>query len=167
MTSTATLPRLDFSSLTDDGDTLELDDGRVLRLKIEVDQDASINDFDYGKAEWTRSNNFGSVRPAEFSGRARKIDVDSPYSLWWEPWEGATDEQIHESIPRIVDLVRFGFKGVILELWSTCDHCNAKSLVKDASLWGIDSLDNGYIHDVVTELAGEINASIDPQLPGW
>jgi hypothetical protein len=151
---------LDLSSLTDDGDTLELDDGRMLRLKIECDEDASINDYDAdGKVEWTRSNSFGSVRPAEFSGRARKIDVDYPYSLWWEPWEGATDEQIRESIPRIVDLVRFGFKGVILELLQGEDAYHRPIVVESASLWGIDSLDNGYIHEVVSELADELEVS--------
>ena len=126
-------------------------------MKIECDQDATINDYDSdGKVEWTRMGNFGSVRPANFSGRARIIDVDYPHHLWWEPYEELTEEQIREETPRILDLVRYGFKGVILELCEGKDYYGKLIVVNSASLWGIDSLDNGYIHEVVFELADEL-----------
>ena len=158
---TTTMMGLDLSTLCEDGDTLMLEDGRVLRLKIECDQDTSINDFDcYGKVEWTRINDFGSVRPANFSGRARIIDTDYPCNLWWEPYEELTEVQIREEKPRVLYLVRYGFKGVILELCHGNDYYGKLIVIGCASLWGIDSLDNGYIHDVVSELTGELEVTV-------
>ena len=146
-----------LDELQDDGDVIKLADGRSLRLRIEVDQDASINDFDcYGKVEWTRRNDYGSVRPDGFSGRARIIDTDYPDNLWWEPYEELTDEQIRREMPRISDLVRYGFKGVILELLDGTDSYGRPIVVNHASLWGIDSLDNGCLAEVIGELVQEL-----------
>jgi hypothetical protein len=158
MTDTLTL---DLAQLQDDGDTLEVDQTRALRLRIEVDQDASMNDYDGdGKVEWVRIDQSWSPsrhqRPDSFTGRARVIDHDFPYVLWWEPWKGATDEQIVANTGRIVDLVRFGFKGVILELCDGRDAYGHWIVTKTASLWGIDSLDNGYLAEVVRDLVEEL-----------
>ena len=57
----------------------------------------------------------------------------------------------------VLDLLEYGYKGVTLEL---CDGTDAygRPVVRDvASLWGIDSLDNGYLAEVISELAGELD----------
>ena len=158
---TMTETRLDLSSLQDDGDTLTLEDGRVLRLKIEVDQDASINDYEGdGRIEWTRDDcdwvPRRTHRPADFSGRSRIIKRDDGYSLWWEPYSELTEDQIRKEEPRIRELVEYGFKGVILELCQGTDFYEQYVVQNVASLWGIDSLANGYLTEVVRELADEL-----------
>lgn len=155
---------VDLEDLRADGDTVKMDDHRELRLRIEVDQDATINDDEAdGKVEWVRGDRDWSPmrypRPNGFDGSARIIDHDNGYALWWQPYEGLTDEQIRSERPRILDLVRYGFKGVILELLETIVDSQGGShtvVVDTASLWGIDSLENGYLLEVVQELAAEL-----------
>lgn len=159
---TATLTKLDLSSLTDDGDTLELPDGRVLRLKIVPDEDASINDDEfYGRVSFdrVRRNNYGNeMRPEGFTGNAEKLWYGNDGPWWWEPPVDVkrTDPQFGALRDSVRELLAFGYKGVTLELVSSCDHCHRSGVVESASLWGIDSLDNGYIHEVVGELASEL-----------
>lgn len=44
---------IDLSQLSADGDVLKMDDGRMLRLKIEVDQDANVQDEEFwGEFAW-------------------------------------------------------------------------------------------------------------------
>ena len=91
----------DLTGLTQHGDTLELDDGRMLRLLVEPDQDTSVTDFDcYGRFEWTRENDYGPVRPHDFTGRARILKHSWHESLWWEPYEELTEQQIRTEQPR-------------------------------------------------------------------
>ena len=46
------------SLLSSDGDTITLDDGRILRLRIEPDEWQDISDFGdcYGMAAWTEKD---------------------------------------------------------------------------------------------------------------
>jgi hypothetical protein len=152
--------RTDLSQLSDDGDVMKLDDGRMLRLRIEVDQDASINDYESdGKAEWTSNDTWNghSTRPEGYTGRARIITRESRGSLWWEPYPDMTDEQVKAELPRIKDLMDYGFKGVILELCDGYDAYTRPIVVAVASLWGVDLNGNdNYIAFVVGELAHEL-----------
>jgi len=157
--------RLDLSSLEDDEDTLELPDGRVLRLKIEVDQDASINDFDfYGKVStehWNTTDYGYKTRPSDMTGNAEKLWYGNYGPWWWEPPADVKRTDTH--FPALRDSVRellaFGFRGVILELCEGTDYYDELIVINSASLWGIDSLDNGYIHEVVRELADEMGVN--------
>lgn len=151
----------DLTSLTSDGDTLKLDDERMLRLKIEPDQDYSINDYDSdGKIEWSRQNDYGSVRPAGFSGRARIIKHHHWQDLWWEPYE-LTEEQIAQEMPRIVNLIEYGFNGVTLELCEDTDAYGEPIVTKFASLWGIEwDADRDYIRSIVSDLADELEVQL-------
>jgi hypothetical protein len=81
---------LDLTSLTDDGDTLELPDGRTLRLRIEADLDTNLFEQPneaYGKVAWVernRSTGRPYPRPDGFDGSAEKLYTSrSPY--WWQP----------------------------------------------------------------------------------
>ena len=161
MTMTETV--LDLLSLVDDGDTLEISGGRTLRLRIEVDQDTSISDFPdcYGRIsdERIRKNDYGyDARPSDMTGNAEKLWYGN-YGPWW--WEPPTDvkrtDPVFKSLRDSVrELLAWGFKGVILELCEGKDHYGKLIVKNSASLWGIDSLDNGYITEVVRELASEL-----------
>jgi hypothetical protein len=164
---TATLTKLDLSSLEDDGDTLDLADGRTLRLKIGVDTDASINDSDcWGKVydgPALRRNDMGYYpRPDGFTGNAERLWYGNDGPWWWEPPADIKrgTPAFDEMRQQVRELLAWGFKVVTLELPSTCDRCGRSQVVESASLWGIDSLDNGYIHEVVSELADELIAGI-------
>lgn len=160
------MSELDLSDLTQDGDTIELPDGRTLRLRIEVDEDASINDYDAdGRVEWTRNSDYGPQRPSDFTGRARIMDRDHRSTLWWEPptaeligcvW---TEAELRSEESRIRLLLQDGFRGVILELLDGTDAYGRPIVKEVASLWGIDGLDNGYLLSVLSDLLAEMHLS--------
>lgn len=155
---------MDLTELRDDGDTIDLEDGRKLRLRIEPDMDAQINDFDsYGKIEWgTKDQNSGhEQRPKGFNGNAEKLSIYSGgVSLWWQPPEGMTakrgTEAWRQERSAIRDLAEYGFKGVILEVLDGEDAYHRPIVTKTASLWGIDSFDHGYLTEVLGDLATEL-----------
>jgi len=152
---------LDLGELSQDGDILKMDDGRALRLRVEVDQDASINDYDSdGRVEWVRGvRDWSPVRyprPDGFDGRARILIRDNGSAMWWQPYESLTEAQIVEDAQRIVELVTFGFSGVIVEMLDGTDAYGRPIVANVASLWGISSLDNGYLSEVVSELVDEL-----------
>ncbi len=147
----------DLSSLRYDGDKVELDDGRVIRLRLrfEPDYDTNINDFDaYGKVEWTRDNDYGAVRPKTFTGRARLMQRDRWQSQWWEPYEEMTDADIRAEMPRMRELIEYGFKVLCLEL---CDGHDAYGnlIVQSVEYLGgveFDDVPKEYIDDMYDEL---------------
>jgi hypothetical protein len=164
---------IDFSELTSDGDTTVIDDNpeRVLRLRLVPDEGATINDYDSdGRVEWVRLDTDWSPprhqRPDSFSGRARVINTDYPYVLWWDPpgpeilgdqvW---TPEEMRKEEVRIRDLCEYGFVGAILEL---CEGKDAygKWIVRDTeSLWGLEwDIDGSYLAEVCSELYAEIDS---------
>src|ERR1035437_10345370 len=133
---------LDLAQLRGDGDTLELADGRMLRLKIEVDQDTSINDSDvYGHVE-QYSHDY--IRDGH---EPRPADGPKRGTLEF----GTFRRQVR-------DLLEMGFSGVTLELCSGTDAYGRPIVINVASLWGIDSFEGGYLFEVVAELAAEVLA---------
>lgn len=138
----------DFSDLTDDGDTLALSDRFSLRLDIRPDEDTRISDFDcYGKIEWTSArNDYGwPSRPDGFDGAARIVERDRGSVLWWQPWEGASEEDARKFLPTLGDLIRFGFDLIGL------------TLVESVT----DSTGSAHEVDVVTEWLGGVEAMVD------
>lgn len=172
-----------LAELNDDQDTVELDDGRSLRLRIEPDDiDAfdHINGCDaYGRVAWAdhyRGDHYRgqSPRPEGFTGRALKLRTMGGDAFWWEPYYDASDGPYAAptSAERgwMEDLVTFGFKGVTLELRETATDSRDNEhtvTVERASLWGIDTLDetngygtttvhNGYLRTILADLAAEL-----------
>ena len=149
---------LDLSALADDGDTLELEDGRTLRLRIVSDDTPAmvhINDADvWGRLEWVRGAH--AQRPLTMDGRARVLEHDYPHRLWWQPYEEDRDPATIKSMEREVRrLLEEGFHGVIVELRQMCD-LHSWHTIDQASLWGIDSLEGGYLADVLSDLVAEV-----------
>lgn len=154
-----------IAQLSHDGSVLKLDDGRILRLRVEVDEDTTINDDDfYGKTEAYSHRYIGeeghTKRPTDFTGNAQKIEVDRGYWMWWEPPTDGPKRGTPEFTKlrhQVTDLLRDGFKGVVLELCQGTDAYHRPIVVDVAQLWGIDSTDDGYLVEIVSELWGEID----------
>lgn len=149
-----------IAALTDDGDVFELADGRSLRLRIADDQDASINDYDcYGKVEWIQRGRHQAPRPSGFDGKARKLWGSSD-PFWWQPWDGATDEQIAEAAERIKELAEYGFKLVGLELRETLlDGRKFEHTIVVDTAWigGVDA----FYPELIGELASELRSGAE------
>lgn len=154
---------IDVSGLRDDGDTVTMPDGRMLRLKVTGDEHASINNYDSdGKIEYVRDrrNDYGypPQRPAGFDGAAVKI---SDGSIWWQPCEGAvyeTPEAFRRDKQRIADLCEFGFVVVTLELCDGTDAYGRPIVVKAESLGGNewDCMSEPYGAELVADLVTEL-----------
>jgi hypothetical protein len=82
-------------------------------------------------------------------------------SYWWEPPSGdyalATEADVDKFASHVRDLVEYGFYGVVLELCDQLDVYGHPIVVDVASLWGIDSLEDGYLASVVSDLASELD----------
>lgn len=154
-----------IEEMNDNGDVFELSDGRRLVLHIEGDPDASVNDYEcYGRIEWTRDNDYGSVRPSDMTGRAIIMDRDHYMTLWWEPYFDKefqrTPEQWRLEKSQMADLLRFGFSMVGLELLEKCPNCENWHTVTTEWLGGIDSLDGGYLPEVLSDLMAQMEVSV-------
>jgi len=159
-----------LSDLRNDRDVVELEDGRTLRLRIDADQDSQISDYEcYGKVEWGAEDpdTGRERRPKGFTGNSQKIQIRNSgrTSAWWEPPTGDYASSAKRGTPEwakevesITNLVEFGFKSVTLELVQGHDAYNRWIVRKVQSLGGIDSLEDGYLLDVVTELAAELGS---------
>lgn len=156
----------DLSTLTSDGDTLELADGRLLRLREEPDYDASINDNDcYGRVnmERIRTNDLGwEIRPEGFTGNAEKLWYGNDGPWWWEPYANIKrgTPEFDEMRQQVREILAFGFKGLILELCEGTDYYGKPIVVNSTSVWGIEAMtDRKYIQDIVSELADELEVT--------
>jgi hypothetical protein len=155
--------RKELADLYNDGDTVELGDGRELRLRIEPDDINPFDEFDtYGKIAWSgRVNDYGyEQRPAGFDGNAERITILND-RVWWQPPADVkrSDPHFRELRALVSDLASFGCVGVSLELLEGEDAYGRPIVRRVASLWGIDSLANGYLAEVVSELAAELEVA--------
>lgn len=129
--------------------------------------------YDYRDAEYRQ-------RPDDFTGRARKFEVDRGLIMWWEPYTGPMgwrddDGQWHhanwDQLPRHVqekeaqrihDLLMDGFKivGLILEEFVEDFVGGGHWVEVDSSyIGGVDNFYPELIHDLASELPDlEVNA---------
>ena len=163
---TTTMMEMDLSTLREDGDTLTLEDGRVLRLKIEPDYAASINDFDCYGHVWENSlprNEMGYyVRPSAFTGNAEKLSWGNDGPWWWEPPTDVkrTDPHFRELRGLVTQLLAYGFSRVMLELCKGNDYYGRPIVVNCASLWGIEDKSAEAVADLLFELYCELEVTI-------
>jgi hypothetical protein len=71
-----------------DGDTVKLEDGRVLLLSIIPDDGYTIEDDGdwFGRIEWVgQSSGLPGNRPSYMDGAAEVIDRGRNAQLWWQP----------------------------------------------------------------------------------
>lgn len=151
----------DLSGLRYDGDTIDIGNGRSLRLSIEPDQDTSVNDYDScGTIEWTNGD-----RPSNFTGLARIIERDRGSNLWWQPWDGATEQEATEFLPTLTELITYGFSVVGLHLTETItdslghDHTVT---VDSTYLGGVDDTSPAYLPSILSEMIHELPTTTNP-----
>src|ERR1700680_3055523 len=127
--------------------TLKLDDGRLLRCKVEnddmsvMDESAPGGDGFYGAFAWVETDRYygrDKPRPDGFTGKARKMSTSRGDSYWWEPpsgdYELATAEDVDKFAAHVRDLVEYGFYGVVVELCDGLDCYGPPIVVDGASL---------------------------------
>jgi hypothetical protein len=160
---TMTETQLDLSELQDDGDTLTLDDGRVLRLKVEPDDCARIEDDEdfFGKfAAPVKNRDTGREdRPVGFTGNAEKLHYGPGYySIWWEPPRDIkrSDEHFKEFRSTVLDILENGYCIIGLEILQGEDAYHRPIVVAAEFLGGNDSWSVEHIQEVVRDLAGEL-----------
>lgn len=154
----------DLSQLSDDGDTVELENGRTLRLRIQHDEVDPFEQNDcYGKVTSVESgprNDYGyRDRPDGFDGSAEKLWLPQNCGVvWWQPPTDVkrTDEGFTKLRDLVMDLAAFGSHVITLELLEGVDAYRRPIVTQAAGLGGVDSLDGGYLAEVVSELAAEL-----------
>jgi hypothetical protein len=153
----------DLTALTDDGDTVDLEDGRTARLLISPDDINPFDEFDcYGKVSpiARRSMDQGLPRPPGFDGNAEKLYACGTDAFWWQPPADGPKrgtEEFAQERRLVIDLASWGMKRVALEILDGTDAYGRPIVVNVASLGGIDSLEDGYLAEVVSELAAELD----------
>lgn len=149
-----------WRDMKDDGDVIDIGGGRSLRLRLEVDEGYSINDYDSdGKVAWGRKGQYDDreQRPEGFDGSAEKLGIyDHGVSLWWQPMKGLS---IKRGTPewraersRIRDLAEYGFKVVILELLEGEDAYGRPIVIKSEATGGCDSVYPELLDDLASEM---------------
>lgn len=132
-----------------DGDTWDMDDGRVIELRVTPDDDMSIMDEQgegvwCGQLEWVhQTNDYGwPIRPEWADGGAEIIYRDRGDVLWWRPLDDCLkDRGIRDAVRSTVcELLEYGYSNVDV----TVDG-------HTASLGGCDSV----YPELVQELAAE------------
>lgn len=148
-----------LGDLWDDGDVVEVD-GRRVRLRIEVDHDTTVDDFEdcYGLFRWER----GSVRPAGFDGAAEVVDRDGRAGrLWWQPPADVQrgDSRFSSVRQGALDALRDGFREVILEVLDGADAYGRDVVRAFASCGGVEAgLSRSELVWLLEELWVEVTA---------
>jgi len=162
-----------LAALEDDGDIYKFDDGRELRLRIEHDEDHSILDEEmHGEFAWPgRTNDYGRYdRPAGFDGNAELLGFGRSYDrIWWQPPRGdyalyddgkparRGSKAFEEYRTTVLELLEYGYVGVIVELWHSCPTCASRHEDRSASLWGVEwNADDAYKREVIGDLIDEL-----------
>lgn len=154
------------SELVYDDDTCELDDGRVIRLRVEPDD---INPFEfygdesYGKVAPVRNNRWSgrSYRPVGFTGNAEKIwPPQNSDPIWWEPPKDGPKRgtpEFKKLRALVADIAAFGLSRFVLELCDGKDAYSRSIVRRVASVGGIEpDPEHAYRMEIVTDLLYEL-----------
>ena len=160
-----------LATLTDDGDTFDLEDGRTLVLRVLPDEHGDPFDFDcYGAiapytGPWDRDGLRTNGRPADFDGNAEIIWLQQNGGpVWWQPPKDVkrSDPGFDDLRRTVNDLASFGMVGYVVELLApeaAADHYGRRPVLEAASLWGVEPFaDAAYVTSIVADLVGEVLA---------
>jgi hypothetical protein len=104
-----------------DGDSVDLPDGRSIRLRLQQDEFASFADWPdcYGRVEYAATNRMTGYkdRPEWADGAARKIWAGND-CFWWQPPADiiSNREQVGGYGRMIHELLIYGWQDVIVEI---------------------------------------------------
>lgn len=151
--------------------TFELADGNTLALRIEIDYDTSIRDYDtygaFSEYAYDYTDESGKNRPDDMNGNAEKLQVDRGAFVWWQPREDAPKrgtEEFRKERALVQEIAENGYVGLVVELRDGEDAAGRPHALKVASLWGIENCyatfhgDKLYAAEVVAELVAEVLA---------
>ena len=156
-----------IEELRDDGDEVELADGRVLRLRYEADESMTVEDDSdwFGRIEWARRENaYGhAVRPSGFDGGAEVLYYNRGDRCWWQPpTDAVKDGRLRDTLRRqLNELLECGYRLAIVELCDGRDVYGHRIVVAVQTLGGIapfDDVDDGYLADMVNEVFRDVNS---------
>jgi len=149
---------MDKTMLRSDGDSMELPNGQVLRLRVIHDDFYSINDeSDYlGRIEWVSVRDvFPGRRPAWCDGSAEIIDRDGSSRLWWQPPSDVKgNAEIVKRLRAQVKLIlAYGYNVYMLELCEGRDAYGNLIVINVESLSGVEpTYEHEYIDSIVNDL---------------
>ena len=156
---------LDLTGLRGDGDTIELPDGRELRLTIAPDDCSTPDDWGDWYGNLSRFIEYrdtgGSIyprpRPDDFDGAARKINLRDGF-VWWQPPADVTDRDALRAMKaNLTNLYEYGTSVFILELRSECDCCHRVKVDESAVLGGVEPFpDDDYRREILSDLVAEL-----------
>lgn len=152
----------------EEGDRVELPDGRTLRLRVTPDDIDPFTEYDcYGMASRCddySSERFYRNRPDGFTGNAEKLWLQQNGGcIWWEPPKDGPKrgtESFGAFRSFINDLASFGMSVYTLELCDGTDAYGHAIVVKVASVGGIEPFPaDDYKREIVGDLASELEIS--------
>lgn len=147
-----------FTGIIMGAQTIELD-GIEYTARIEPD-DLSLLDEQgegmwCGRIEWTRGDDYGSRKPADFvNGRTVKLVTDDGSTLWWEVPADVPMGERRELERAIRDILDYGYVGVVVE----------SNDGQGEALWGIAPSDYNYQTTVANELLDQLMAAREQDL---
>jgi len=153
------------NQLRSDGDTLELEDGRVLRLRVTAD-DWTLDDEDptvMGRVGWWTKDE----RPDWCDGSAEILDRERGQCLWWMPPASAKGDEFERRNVRsqVREILAYGYSTYTLEV---CEGRDAygQLIVRDSeSIGGVAPLwDGSDVDDLVDNL--RLNLNVETSLVG-
>ena len=153
--------------------TVDLGDGRAVRLRVEIDDSNPMNDDEdfngkFAFVTGTRTHDYiggHNPRPAGFTGNAEILRGRGD-PIWWEP---PTDITIKRGSPEwsnyrqeVMELLEYGYRGYVLELCEGKDFYG-KPVVKDMrSVWHVEwNADGDYQRELIRDLLSEIGITED------
>lgn len=157
-----------LADLTQDGDTIEMGDGRTLRLRIEQDE-CQVSDLwpddCYGAVAYAENSPSGyrdypRDRPEGFDGNAEKLHVGRGYDAWW--WQPPADirrgtDTFTMQRRLVSDLLEYGFYSVGIELLDGTDAYRRPIVANAAWLGGIEPNPSAsYLAEVISDLVAEL-----------
>lgn len=158
----------DLSKLDTDRATVEIGDGRTLRLRIEPDE--FTNPFDDDPDEWgqiapIRRNGYPNdhgfyTRPDNFDGNAEKVWIGRGEQVWWQPpADGPKRDspQFDAFKQRMMQIAEFGYCIVTLELLEGIDAYRRPIVRQAESLGGVEANPGDYLAELVRELYAELD----------
>jgi hypothetical protein len=140
-----------------------LADGTEVRVRMEYDTDARLEDTDsFGTLHWPERDS--RARPAGCDGAARKVQTRSGYVWWQPPSDVLGDAKVLESLHERVQayfLEHWTYVGVVVQVTFPACTCCGERKHKEASLFHIESDAGDYFAEVVQELASEALSTLE------
>lgn len=145
------------------GDRAEhpLADDVAVRVRLEPDDMTTLDDWGdcYGTFEFVNDRYGQGQRPSGFDGNAEKLCANGGDPMWWQPPADVkrTDPSFAEFRRIVLELLEFGWVGVIVERLEGEDDYGHGIVRDHASLWGIESMVKpDYLAEVIDDLLVEV-----------